>query len=111
MRFLSLGNGLLTGALLAVNPAFTQSAADDFQDCDTCPIMVNLPAGSFLMGTAVEDRLIDPRTGRPATSGRASTRSHDRRSILNGQIRSHGRPVRGLCRRNGSQDQWRLHGI
>ena len=69
MRFLSPVNGLLTGAaLLAVNPAFTQSAADDFQDCETCPIMVNLPAGSFLMGTAVEDRLIDPRTGKPATS-------------------------------------------
>ena len=30
--------------------------------------MITLPAGSFLMGTAEEDRLIDPRTGKPATN-------------------------------------------
>jgi len=30
--------------------------------------MVMLPAGSFLMGTAEADRLIDPRTGKPATN-------------------------------------------
>lgn len=40
----------------------------EFRDCDACPVMVTLPAGRFLMGTAVEDRLTDPRTGKPATS-------------------------------------------
>jgi formylglycine-generating enzyme required for sulfatase activity len=30
--------------------------------------MISLPAGSYMMGTAVEDRLIDPRTGKPATN-------------------------------------------
>jgi formylglycine-generating enzyme required for sulfatase activity len=43
-------------------------SSDAFRDCDTCPLMVTIPAGSFLMGTAVEDRLTDPRTGKPATS-------------------------------------------
>lgn len=39
-----------------------------FRDCAYCPEMLTIPAGSFLMGTAVEDRLIDPRTGEPATN-------------------------------------------
>jgi formylglycine-generating enzyme required for sulfatase activity len=30
--------------------------------------MIEVTAGDFLMGTAVDDRLIDPRTGKPATS-------------------------------------------
>ncbi|MDH3509749.1 MAG: SUMF1/EgtB/PvdO family nonheme iron enzyme [Gammaproteobacteria bacterium] len=42
--------------------------ADEFQECPDCPIMVKLPAGRFLMGTAVADRLTDPRTGKPATN-------------------------------------------
>jgi formylglycine-generating enzyme required for sulfatase activity len=42
--------------------------ATEFQDCAHCPIMVSLPAGQYLMGTAVEDRLTDPRTGKPATN-------------------------------------------
>lgn len=36
-----------------------------FKDCTDCPVMVPVPAGSFLMGTAVEDRRIDPSSGRP----------------------------------------------
>jgi formylglycine-generating enzyme required for sulfatase activity len=40
----------------------------EFSDCEDCPDMVMLPAGTYLMGTAVADRLIDPRTGRPATN-------------------------------------------
>ncbi|MAF84761.1 MAG: hypothetical protein CL797_11770 [Chromatiales bacterium] len=40
--------------------------AQEFRDCDFCPAMINVPAGHFLMGTAVEDRLLDPRTGKPA---------------------------------------------
>jgi len=39
-----------------------------FRDCAVCPEMITLPGGSFQMGTAVEDRLIDPRTGKPATN-------------------------------------------
>ena len=39
-----------------------------FRDCPTCPEMVRIPAGRFLMGTAAADRLIDPRTGKPATN-------------------------------------------
>jgi formylglycine-generating enzyme required for sulfatase activity len=42
------------------------SSTHEFRDCEDCPIMVMLPAGTYLMGTAVEDRLIDPRTGKPA---------------------------------------------
>jgi formylglycine-generating enzyme required for sulfatase activity len=41
-------------------------SAGEFQDCDACPVMVSIPAGTFLMGTATENRLIDPRTGKPA---------------------------------------------
>ena len=61
---------LLTGLLTACSA--TQTATDEdaslpeFRDCDDCPLMVELPAGEYLMGTAVEDRLIDPRTGKPA---------------------------------------------
>ena len=43
-------------------------ADDTFSDCADCPDMVQLPAGSFLMGTAEDQRLIDPRTGKPATN-------------------------------------------
>jgi formylglycine-generating enzyme required for sulfatase activity len=45
-----------------VAPAF----AAELQDCPECPVMVSIPAGSFFMGTALEERLIDPRTGKPA---------------------------------------------
>ena len=50
--------------LLVAAPA----VAGEFRDCETCPLMVDIPAGRFMMGTAVEDRLIDPRTGKPATN-------------------------------------------
>lgn len=40
--------------------------AEEFRDCIDCPLMTALPAGSFLMGTAENERLIDPRTGKPA---------------------------------------------
>ena len=44
------------------------SGSQTFQDCNDCPEMVWLKADSFLMGTAEQDRLIDPRTGKPATN-------------------------------------------
>ena len=40
----------------------------EFRDCADCPVMVGLPAGNFLMGTATGEELIDPRTGRPAVN-------------------------------------------
>ncbi len=46
----------------------TPLQAAEFQDCETCPVMIEVRAGDFLMGSAVADRLIDPRTGKPATN-------------------------------------------
>lgn len=59
---------LLTLALLAASPALAGIDEPVVKDCDACPVMIMVPAGSFMMGTAVEDRLIDPRTGKPATN-------------------------------------------
>ncbi len=42
--------------------------SDIARDCPQCPELVMIPAGEFLMGTAAENRLIDPRTGKPATN-------------------------------------------
>ena len=59
---------LLAGCAPDTNEAVISDDAPTLRDCDTCPLMQTIPAGRFLMGTAVEDRLIDPRTGKPATS-------------------------------------------
>ena len=40
-----------------------KSTVAEFQDCADCPVMIEIPSGSFMMGTAEADRLIDPRTG------------------------------------------------
>jgi formylglycine-generating enzyme required for sulfatase activity len=61
-------SALLTLAVLAAAPAFAAVDERVVKDCDACPVMVIIPAGSFMMGTAVENRLIDPRTGKPATN-------------------------------------------
>lgn len=45
-----------------------KSTTTEFRDCVDCPVMIEIPAGSFLMGTAEADRLTDPRTGKPATN-------------------------------------------
>ena len=55
-------------AMMSVIFIFPTANAGTFQDCDACPVMVTVPAGSFRMGTAVADRLTDPRTGKPATN-------------------------------------------
>jgi formylglycine-generating enzyme required for sulfatase activity len=56
-------------ALIAlITWCLTPLHASEFKDCDDCPTMLSVPTGSFLMGTAVDDRLIDPRTGKPATN-------------------------------------------
>jgi formylglycine-generating enzyme required for sulfatase activity len=55
---------LLTGcSTTAPEP---DAAGSELADCATCPAMIQLTAGAFLMGTAEADRLIDPRTGKPA---------------------------------------------
>ncbi len=59
---------ILTGCAPDTNEGGITDGAQAFRDCDTCPLMVTIPAGRFEMGTAVEDRLTDPRTGKPATS-------------------------------------------
>ncbi len=41
--------------------AATQQSEFEFRDCEDCPVMVCIPAGSFRMGAAAQDRLIDPR--------------------------------------------------
>jgi formylglycine-generating enzyme required for sulfatase activity len=73
MRIIKLATSLLFLMLIMAASSCSVSGTDtsppyEFQDCDECPNMVMLPAGTFLMGTAVEDRLIDPRTGKPATN-------------------------------------------
>jgi formylglycine-generating enzyme required for sulfatase activity len=57
----SLNLALFTWGLTPVH-------ANEIRDCPNCPVMITVPAGDFLMGTAVADRLIDPRTGKPATN-------------------------------------------
>ncbi len=49
----------------AAQPDDTDST---FTDCPECPVMRTVAAGEFMMGTAEADRLIDPRTGKPATN-------------------------------------------
>ncbi len=41
---------ILIAALLGANTAYAQSATT-FKDCDTCPELAIIPAGSFIMGT------------------------------------------------------------
>jgi formylglycine-generating enzyme required for sulfatase activity len=59
---------VLTGCAPDTNDGGITDGTQAFRDCDACPLMVTIPAGRFEMGTAVEDRLTDPRTGKPATS-------------------------------------------
>ena len=57
-------------ALLAssISGCSSGEAPGEFRDCEVCPNMVTVAAGSFAMGTAEADRLPDPRTGKPATN-------------------------------------------
>ena len=68
IRFFSTTGSLLMLASLIGSDGLAAVSADEFQDCPKCPVMVDLPAGRFLMGTAINDRLTDPRTGKPATN-------------------------------------------
>jgi formylglycine-generating enzyme required for sulfatase activity len=62
MRVLPVVTMLL--AACATDP--TIAPTTKIHDCPDCPVMVKLPGGTFMMGTAEADRLIDPRTGKPA---------------------------------------------
>jgi formylglycine-generating enzyme required for sulfatase activity len=62
LRVLTVACVLLAGAC-STDP--TDPGAVSFSDCPDCPEMSKIPAGSFMMGTAVEDRAIDPLSGRP----------------------------------------------
>ena len=44
---------------LAASPVAAQEPGDTFRDCGTCPEMVMVPAGTFVMGAALEDRPMD----------------------------------------------------
>ena len=73
MRTTNLLMGFHLATLFAIGSGCVSTNTDqensnEFQDCAVCPVMVNLPAGEFMMGTAVEDRLTDPRTSKPATN-------------------------------------------
>lgn len=65
MRLFALIAALLVAACTpTAGPRPTTESAQ--ADCAVCPAMMDIPPGEFLMGTAPEDRLIDPRTGKPA---------------------------------------------
>ncbi len=36
----------------------------EYTDCDTCPVMVDIPAGNFMMGTADSELTLNPRSGK-----------------------------------------------
>jgi len=59
LRMLTMASFLLVGA------CSTGPVDKSFNDCLGCPEMVSIPAGSFMMGTAIEDRAPDPVSGRP----------------------------------------------
>jgi len=51
-----LGLGLLLFAVLASIPASGQEQKDrEFQECTDCPVMVGIPAGAFVMGSAADE--------------------------------------------------------
>jgi formylglycine-generating enzyme required for sulfatase activity len=56
---------LAAACVLLVGACSTGPRDTEFKDCADCPVMVTVPPGSFLMGTAVADRRIDPSSGRP----------------------------------------------
>jgi|GEM_PF-1693024 len=59
---------VLSGALAGCLSRVPEPAALAYRDCAQCPLIVDIAGANFLMGTAEEDRLIDPRTGKPATN-------------------------------------------
>ena len=58
----------LLGLAACMAPGPDSGSDATFRDCEHCPVMVTIPAGAYLMGTADDQRLIDPRTGKPPTN-------------------------------------------
>ncbi len=56
---------LLAVCLIILGACSTAPEEKSFSDCPDCPVMISIPAGSFMMGTAVADRADDPISGRP----------------------------------------------
>jgi len=57
--------GSMLAACTTISGDTPATGAAEFSDCASCPTMVLLPAGSFMMGTATQDRFVDARTGQP----------------------------------------------
>lgn len=56
---------LLVACLLMLAACTFGAKETSFSDCPDCPVMRTIPAGNFMMGTAVADRMPDPTSGRP----------------------------------------------
>lgn len=94
--------GLLLAAAAA--PAETQRAPQTFRDCDSCPEMVIIPAGSFVMGTPAaalggmemppETQASVVRIARPFAIGRFEVT----RGEFAAFIRESGHEIRAGCR-------------
>jgi formylglycine-generating enzyme required for sulfatase activity len=67
LRMLLVGVLLMFSIAVGCSTGIENMSTDKkgFNDCPDCPTLVTIPAGSFLMGTAVADRAIDPLSGRP----------------------------------------------
>lgn len=84
---MNIGRGILIEARVAApmwglalalapgTPAAGQAVGEVFQDCDTCPVMVVLPAGSYLMGSP------DSETATSGEGGRGQERPQHRVAI------------------------------
>jgi len=59
---------LFSVLLLSACTGTRNGAQASHSDCAGCPAIIHIDGGTFLMGTAAEDRLTDPRTGKPATN-------------------------------------------
>ena len=55
----------LIGAMLPALPAVAQRVGEVFQDCDVCPVMVVVPAGTFEMGSDSTEEGRDDRSESP----------------------------------------------
>jgi formylglycine-generating enzyme required for sulfatase activity len=55
---------VVTSSLLAVGCSKPMEETAS-RDCPDCPLMIVIPAGTFMMGTAVEERVADPVSGKP----------------------------------------------
>ena len=62
---------IVAGSLLA-SPAAGDTPRGPFKDCDVCPVMVVVPAGSFVMGSPVDEEghSADEEPQHPVTIGR-----------------------------------------